>query len=433
MEVARRGAVFLTSIAVLAACNPMPHAANPNTPPDCAGVTPAASAPSPSPTPGRVLTTTAQLAIFDRLVSTVESDYVYPDFHGVDWPAIAAGYRNQVQARIDTATFYDDMGNLMEALGDRHSQFLTPAEVEAVNAELAGDINYVGIGVSVQAIPSQHSATITGIDPGSTAARAGLKTHDTILTVDGQPALTSDGGPSPRFKGPRCSIETLTVASPGAPPRMATVFRDRVTGPELIDARLVKTSDGSRIGYIFLPTFADVTMPGQMAQALTRFGRLDALIVDVRENSGGLERILASILGYFTSGVAGQFVSRTATRAFRIESSPNSGSNTVPLAVLISPDTFSSAEFFAGILKDQGRARLVGEKTTGLIQSLHVLRLDDGSEAWIAEEGFDPAVSHADWATTGIVPDVQVSAGWETFTFETDPAIAAAVRLFGHR
>src|SRR5260370_36500942 len=97
-------------------------------------------------------------------------------------------------------------------------------------------------------------------------------------------------------------------------------------------------------------------MPGQMAQALTRFGRLDALIVDVRENSGGLERILASILGYFTSGVAGQFVSRTATRAFRIESSPNSGSNTVPLPALISPEPFSPAKFFAGIPKDQARA-----------------------------------------------------------------------------
>jgi len=402
-------------------------------PSDCAGVTPAATAPSPSPTPGRALTTTAQLAVFDRLVSTVESDYVYPDFHGVDWPAVAASYRKQVQAGLDTTTFYDDMGKLMEALGDRHSQFLTPADVEALNAELAGDTNYVGIGVSVQASPAQRSATITGIDPGSTAARAGLKTHDTILTVDGQPALTSDGGPSPRFDGPRCSVETLTVASPGARPRMATVVRDRVTGRERIDARLVKTSDGSRIGYIFLPTFADVTMPGQMAQALTRFGRLDALIVDVRENPGGLERMLASMLGYFTSGVSGRFVSRTATRTFRIESSPNSGSNTVPLAVLISPHTFSSAEFFAGILKDQGRARLVGEKTTGLIQSLHVLRLDDGSEAWIAEEGFEPAVSHADWATTGIVPDVQVSAGWETFTFETDPAIASALELFGRR
>src|SRR5260370_28995029 len=100
-------------------------------------------------------------------------------------------------------------------------------------------------------------------------------------------------------------------------------------------------------------------MPGQMAQALTRFGRLDALIVDVRENSGGLERILASILGYFTSGVARQFVSPTATRAFRIESSPNSGSNTVPLAVLISPDTFSSPAFFAGVLQHQVRPSLL--------------------------------------------------------------------------
>ena len=85
------------------------------------------------------------------------------------------------------------------------------------------------------------------------------------------------------------------------------------------------------------------------------------------------------------------------------------------------------------MLKDQGRGRLVGDKTSGLIQSLHVLELDDGSQAWIAEERFDPAVSHVDWATTGVVPDVQVTAGWETFTYDTDPAIAAAVKMFGRR
>src|SRR5690242_14566294 len=144
MRVARRAALALSAVIGLAACNPTPHAttSSPGMPPDCAGVTPAAAAPRPSPTPGRDLTTAAQLEVFDRLVATVESDYVYPDFHGVDWPSIAASYRKQIQAGIDTATFYDDMAKVVEALGDRHSSFLTPADVEAVNAQLAGEANY---------------------------------------------------------------------------------------------------------------------------------------------------------------------------------------------------------------------------------------------------------------------------------------------------
>jgi len=43
------------------------------------------------------------------------------------------------------------------------------------------------------------------------------------------------------------------------------------------------------------------------------------------------------------------------------------------------------------------------------------------------------ARGHADWGKTGIVPDVEVSAEWNTFAFDTDPAVAVALNLFGHQ
>jgi hypothetical protein len=62
-----------------------------------------------------------------------------------------------------------------------------------------------------------------------------------------------------------------------------------------------------------------------------------------------------------------------------------------------------------------------------------VTTLEDGSQVWIAAETFRSAFSDVNWEETGIVPDVQAFAEWNTFYFDTDPSIAAAVKLLGHQ
>src|SRR5574341_1252867 len=89
-------------------------------------------------------------------------------------------------------------------------------------------------------------------------------------------------------------------------------------------------------------------------------------------------------------------------------------------------DTVSFGEIFSGALQDTGRAKIVGQTTLGNVETLHGYTFDDGSRAWIAEERFDPLVSHADWEKDGIKPDVEAYADWDTFTFENDPSLAAA-------
>jgi hypothetical protein len=75
----------------------------------------------------------------------------------------------------------------------------------------------------------------------------------------------------------------------------------------------------------------------------------------------------------------------------------------------------------------------VGATSPGNIEILSGYSFDDGSELWIAEETFDPSVSHANWEQSGIVPDVEVHADWDTIIFETDPSVAAALSLLGHK
>jgi C-terminal processing protease CtpA/Prc len=210
-------------------------------------------------------------------------------------------------------------------------------------------------------------------------------------------------------------------------------MRYKVKSSQQIEARLVPTTDGSRIGYIFIPTFFDETIPGQIKKALTTFGPLDGLILDNRMNGGGINTVMEPILSYFTSGTLGQFISRSGKRALKIDANSINNSQKVPLVVLVGEDTVSFGEIFSGILQDEGRAKVVGQTTLGNVETLSGYDFDDGSRVWIAQERFDPARSHANWEKDGIIPDSVAFADWDTFSFENDPAIAAALKIFGHK
>jgi carboxyl-terminal processing protease len=210
-------------------------------------------------------------------------------------------------------------------------------------------------------------------------------------------------------------------------------MRYKISAPEPIDARLVPTTDGSRIGYIFIPTFFDETIPMQIKKALIDFGPLDGLILDNRMNGGGSSDVVNPILSYFASGTVGQFISRTEKRPWVVNPNPINNSQTVPLVVLVGEGTVSFGEIFSGILQDQGRAKIAGKTTLGNVETLRGYNFTDGSRAWIAQERFDPAHSHANWEKDGIIPDVQAFADWDTFTFESDPSVKAALQLLGHK
>jgi carboxyl-terminal processing protease len=157
------------------------------------------------------------------------------------------------------------------------------------------------------------------------------------------------------------------------------------------------------------------------------------LILDVRLNGGGTSTVLYPILSFFANGKLGNFVSRTESRPLEIEANPVQNSQTVPLVVMVSEDTVSFGEIFAGILRDARGAKITGETSLGNVEVLNGFDFEDGSVMWLAAEKFDSAFSDVDWEQTGIVPDVQAYAEWDTFTFDTDPSIAAALDLLGHQ
>ena len=371
-----------------------------------------------------------QLKILREVGNIVEEVYVYPDFNGRDWREIESRYRTLIEAGLDTESFYIEMQNMIDELQDEHSFFLSPLDVERSEAELKGEINFVGIGIYGDSDLERRNLVVISTFPESAAEYAGIMAHDRILLVDGQPVFD---GFNNRLRGPECSAAVVTVQSPGQAPREVMLVRHAMEGNLRIDTRLVPTTDGSRIGYIFIPTFFDETIPPQIEQALNDFGSLDGLILDLRMNSGGSSVVANPILEFFTSGRLGQFVSRAASRTLSVDANPIQNSQTVPLVVMVSEDTISYGEIFAGILRDSRGAKITGKTSLGNVEVLHGYDFEDGSQLWIASETFFPAHSDENWEDTGIIPDLEAFAEWDTFTFETDPSLAAAVELLGHR
>jgi len=409
-------------------------------PPDCQNsaiaTIPAATPIAEPATVGEInlpLTKDLQFRVFAELVGTINNYYLYPDFNGVDWKAIVERYRAKVEGGLGTEAFYAEMSNLVSELKDDHSQFESPSMVKASDEELSGRNEFVGIGVITQPLIDKGHLVVLAVYPDSSADHSGIKAHDSLLAVDGMPLVETGKSYIQRLRGPECSTLKLTVQSPGGELRDVVLMRYKITTPEPINAQLVSTTDGSHIGYIFIPTFFDETIPDQIKNALDHFGQLDGLILDNRMNGGGSSDVVDPILSYFTSGTVGQLISRAKNRPFIVQANPINNSQTIPLAVLVGEDTVSYGEIFSGILQDEGRAKIIGKNTLGKVETLHAYRFFDGSFVWIAQERFDPAHSHANWEKSGITPDIKAIADWDTFTFENDPFIKSALELFGHK
>ncbi len=395
------------------------------------------STPILTPTPDVDPDATARrrhLRIFTKLWETVRDAYLYPDYNGADWDAIGEAYRARVEAGLSDEEFWWAMDDMLLELNDDHSVFLPPEAAAEEDALLTGGLDYVGIGIYSTIPPEieKEYAIILLIFPDGPAERAGLRPHDHILTIDGQPACCDEWGYDNMalLEGPEGTAVELEVRTPGEPVRTVTVTRARIEGPLPVETRLLE--DG--IGYILIPTLWDDTITDRVRRAMedlaarTASGALNGLVLDLRVNAGGSDTTLVGLLELFTTGEVGRFVSRHGSEPLRVQGLDVAGSQRVPLVVLVGTETASFAEVLAGVLQESGRASVVGRTTLGNVETTYGYDFEDGSRAWIAQETFLPP-SGIDWEEQGIVPDVEIPLDWDEFTVENDPQLEAALEL----
>jgi len=378
------------------------------------------------------LSTESQLQAFEELWKVINENYLYPDFNGLDWNAVHQEFRGRVEAGMSTSEFYQAMKEMVHRLGDDHSNYLDPIVASEQDAQYAGVYNYVGIGVMVSTLPEKDSAVILLVFPGSPAEQSGLKSRDIITSVDGEPIVDPQGGIRRELlRGPEGSTIQLEVKSPEGTPRQVSVTRRPIESQLPIPHQILKTPLGKDIGYIFIPTFNDENVDNQVEQALWELTTnipLEGLIIDNRLNGGGASPVFLDTLSYFTNGPVGSLVKRNEEQSLEVTGKNIGGSQDLPLVVLIDQGSMSFGEVFAGVLKDLGRATLIGEPTLGNVEILAVYNFFEGSRLYISNMTFRP-FNHPEenWEETGITPDVIAPSDWHLVTLEDDPAIQAAL------
>ncbi len=369
-----------------------------------------------------------QSRVLNEVFEYVNDEYVYADFDRAAFDKRRAALQARIDSGLGEKAFFAAMSDLIDSLGDQHSNF---EERRAVRDRLGSSAT--GIGVTVDVTRRSKQAVVEWVQPDSPADLAGVKIHDTILAIDGTPILDADG--QPRFellRGEDGSSVTLQLRAPGEQPRDVSVKRGEVRYIAAVQARLLPGK--RKIGYILVPGFSDEHIEDRTREALARLmdeagGELDGVVLDMRVNSGGFVNALYFHLSFFTTGEMGAFVNRAGVKEPLEAFDKGIGnSQQLPIAVLIGPSTASFGEVFAGALRASApdRVALIGVPSAGNIEVLNAKDLSDGSLAWIATQTFR-LPDGSGWEGTGLKPDIAVDAEWDAVTPERDAVIDAAV------
>ena len=288
---------------------------------------------------------------------------------------------------------------MVATLGDEgHTRFLTAAEAALWQESLSGAFEGIGIYVGER----DGSLLVLALIEGSPAAAAGLQPGDRILAVDGASvAGWSIDELVARVRGPAGTAVTLEVSRRDVDMLRFTITRARITVPSVSWALLT-----DRIALIQITSFDEQAARG-LRNALTEAQAAGAerIILDLRNNPGGLLSALLTIAGEFLPAETPVLIERSRDGSQRINTTRTAGiAQDMPMVVLINGGSASAAEILAGALQDAGRAILVGETTVGTGTVLTPFLLKDGAQLLLGtQEWRTPAGRQI--RGVGITPD----------------------------
>ncbi len=270
-------------------------------------------------------------------------------------------------------------GSLKGMLGslDPHSQFLSPEDFTDLKTETEGKFGGLGIEISIR----DNLLTVISPIEDTPAWKAGIKPLDKIVKIDEE--STKDITLSEavkKLRGNPGSAVNLTIfrESEGKILELA-ITREIIHIHDVKDVMIL----GDNIGYIRLTEFREDSFKEfhKGLSALKEKGA-DSLILDLRNNPGGLLNIAIDITEEFLP--EGQIIVSTKSRnpsqnSVSKSSNKNGAFLTWPMAVLINEGSASGSEILAGALKDNKRAITIGTKSFGKGSVQSVIPLPDGA------------------------------------------------------
>ena len=385
-------------------------------------------------------------AAFDFVWTTIDQRYVDPGFNGVDWRAIGERYRPLAMAAKDDDDFWDALNRMTGELRDSHTRVEAPKFVALRRRQ-----EFVSLGVDINRVDGRIA--VVGVAPDSDAYWAGVRPGMEVARIDGAPAedryapvLAAEREQSTQWAKERRAFRTLLLGEPDtrvafefirpdASPLAATLTR-KVTGagPSVTARKLP-----SGFGYIRFSGFS-WSVRGQVLDAIQVQRSLPGMIIDLRNNPGGMASMVEDIAGQLVREKTdvGSIITRTGqpvtlfgypVEKIRRTLAGSSSAYDKPVVILVNAVSASASEMLAGGLQDIGRVKVVGQRSCGcLLGFLGYASVPGGAELAYSEIGMVSAKGRR-IEREGLVPDIEVPITQEDLRLNRDRALEAAEDL----
>lgn len=339
-----------------------------------------------------------------------------------------AAFEKEYIGEIDDEAMVESaIKGYVSGLGDEYTTYYTKEEMEDLMEETEG--NYVGIGIYISAYKESNEIVIIKPMEGSPAEEAGLLPGDIITKVDG---VEYNGDTidemTNKIKGPEGTKVKVEIKRNGQTQEIEVERRKILISH--IDSKIIEDN----IGYISISDFE-----GGCAQEFEENYKnleeqgIESLIIDIRNNGGGLVDEAIAILELITDKGSTLLITTDKNEAEEVTKSEKDPIINMPIVLLVNEYSASASEIMAGALKDNNKATLVGTTTYGKGVIQKVYPLTDGSGLKMTtNEYFTP--NHNKINKIGIDPDEEIDLPEEVkhktdITEEEDTQLQKAIEI----
>ena len=329
----------------------------------------------------KLLLVLSALFFFSSVSAAEDENYSPLDspsfFEGLNtFTAVFSQIKQMYVDEVDDETLFNNaIRGLIEGL-DPHSSFLEPVDQSRVSESTMGKFGGLGIVIGTK---GDYIEVVSPIDD-TPAYRAGLKAGDIILQIGDQNVsqINLEEGVKLMRGAPGTTIK-LTIGRPNIAPFVVEITREIIT---VTSAKGLLLDEG--IGYLRIAQFQRPTAEvvekiiGDLVEK--NEGDLDSLIIDLRNNPGGLLDASIDVSNLFIDepGIVVYTEGRTPSSNMSFPTKPGDILNGAPIVVLMNVGSASASEIVAGALQDHKRAIIMGEESFGKGSVQSMMALQDG-------------------------------------------------------
>ncbi|MDB4370823.1 S41 family peptidase [Mariniblastus sp.] len=282
--------------------------------------------------------------------------------------------------------FVSAMQGMLKDL-DEHSMYLSGEVFQMFDEDMRQEFG--GVGVYVEMDPRSKRLTVLAPMPNTPASDAGFQPGDQVVEIDGKSVDGLDQREVVKLlRGPVGEPFEITFDRSGKSVKIQVERKEIAVDSVHGDSRLetgwdFHLQEHPNIGYVRLVQFGRNTAT-ELAAALEQMGEVDGLIIDLRNNTGGLLDVAVEVCDLFLP--EGKKIVTTKVRDRQTDSvmfaeSPEKTDPTIPICILVNRNSASASEVVSGCLQDHGRATVIGEQTWGKGTVQNVIPIQRGESA----------------------------------------------------